>query len=220
MKIIIIGKGNALYYLCRTFLSKGYEITVIDDDHEECVTLARRLNIAVVYGRGSDPLILEEAGAPMADVTLAVTPNDQDNLVACQLAALTFKVPRVIALANNPSNEEAFQKLGVTAFSTTRILASLIEQRAALEEITNLVPVAQGKVNLTEIVLNTNSPVLEKQLRDISLPKNSLIAVVTREEQPIVPHGNTQLLAGDRIILVTTPENHGQAVRTLTGEAD
>jgi trk system potassium uptake protein TrkA len=150
---------------------------------------------------------------------LSVTPNDQDNLVICQLADIRFHVPRTLALVNDPDNEEVFRQLGITAaFSTTRILSNLIEQRASFEDIINLIPVGEGKVNVTEVVLGESSPVVGRPLIDIALPENSLIATIMRNGQPIVPRGATVLQVGDRLIVMTLPENHGQVLRLLTGD--
>jgi trk system potassium uptake protein TrkA len=218
MKVLLVGAGKTLYFLCRNFTAKGYEVVIINRNQKECVQLARQLAAVVVCGDGSDAGILKDAGAMGADVVLAITPNDQDNLVICQLASIQFGVPRAIALANDPDNAEIFEKLGVTAFSTTHIVGSLIEQRASLEQIINLLPVGEGRVNVTEIVLDADSPVAGKLLKDIVLPENALVAVVIRASQPIVPRGSNQLLAGDRIVLITLPENHGSVLNAFTGE--
>jgi trk system potassium uptake protein TrkA len=183
------------------------------------VQLARQLRAVVVCGDGSDAQVLKEAGALGADAVLAITPNDQDNLIICQLASLKFGVPRAVALANDPDNAEVFEKLGVSAFSTTHIVGSLIEQRASLEQIINLLPVGEGLVNVTEIVLDADSPVAGKVLKDIDLPDNALIAVVIRDNQPIVPRGANDLRAGDRLVLITLPENHGTVLKSFTGES-
>jgi trk system potassium uptake protein TrkA len=218
MKVLIVGGGKTLYFLCRSFTAKGYEVVIVNRDREECVQLARQLSAMVVCGDGSDAGILKEAGAMGADVVIAITPNDQDNLIICQLASIQFGVPRAIALANDPDNAEIFEKLGVSAFSTTHIVGSLIEQRASLEQITNLLPVGEGRVNVTEIVLDADSPVAGKLLKDIDLPENALVAVVIRDNQPIVPRGANDLLAGDRVVLITLPENHGPVLKTFTGD--
>ena len=218
MKVLIVGGGKTLYFLCRNFTAKGYEVVLINRNPEECVQLARQLSAMAVCGDGSDPAILAEAGAMGADVVLAITPNDQDNLVISQLASLQYGVPRAVALANDPDNAEIFQNLGVSAFSTTHIVGSLIEQRASLEQITNLLPVAEGKVNVTEIALDAGFPVADKLLKEIELPENALVAVVIRDNQPIVPRGATRLLAGDRVVLITLPENHGPVLKAFTGE--
>jgi len=218
MKVIIVGGGKTLFFLCRNFTAKGYQVVIINRDKDECVQLSRQLSAMVVCGDGSDAGILKEAGAMGADAILAITPNDQDNLVICQLASLKFDVPRAIALANDPDNTEIFEKLGVSAFSTTQIVGSLIEQRASLEQILNLLPVGEGRVNVTEIVLGSDSPVVGKMLKDIDLPENALIAVVIRDNQPMVPRGGNDLQTGDRVVLITLPENHGPVLKALTGE--
>jgi trk system potassium uptake protein len=218
MKVLIVGGGKTLYFLSRNFTSKGYEVVIINRNEKECVQLARQLSATVVCGDGSDAGILKEAGAMGADAVLAITPNDQDNLVICQLASVNFGVPRSVALANDPDNAEVFEKLGVSAFSTTHIVSSLIEQRASLEQITNLLPVGEGRVNVTEILLDANSPVTGKLMKEIDLPENALVAVVIRDNQPIVPRGASDLMAGDRLILITLPENHGRVLKAFTGE--
>jgi len=218
MKVLIAGAGKTLYFLSRNFAAKGYEVVIINRDGEECVQLARQLSATVVCGEGSNPEILKDAGAMGADAMLAITPNDQDNLVICQLASLLYGVPKTLALANDPDNAEVFEQLGVSAFSTTRIVGSLIEQRASLEHITNLLPVGEGRVNVTEIIIDADSPVAGKHLKDIDLPENALVAVVIRDNRPIVPRGPSQLLTGDRVVLISLPENHGPVLRVFTGE--
>ncbi len=220
MKVIIVGGGKTLYFLCRLFTAKGYTVVIINREQSECIQLARLLSATVVCGDGSDPRILKESGVMGAEVLLAVTPHDQDNLVICQLASLQFGVPRALALANDPDNVEVFEKLGVAVFSTTPIVASLIEQRASLEQITNLLPVGEGRVNVTEILLDADSPVAGKPLKDIALPENALVAVVIRGDRPIVPRGPSVLLGGDRLVLITMPENHGPVLKVFTAERE
>lgn len=218
MKVLIVGGGQMLYFLCRNFTARGYHVAIINRNNEECIQLARQLSAMVFFGDGSDANVLRKAGAMEADTVLAITPNDQDNLIICQLASLKFGVPRTVALANDPDNAEVFEKLGICGFSTTRIVGSMIEQRASLEQITNLLPVGEGRVNVTEIVIDSNSPVTDKLLKDIALPENALVAVIIRENKPIVPRGSNKLLKGDRIVLITLPENHGPVLKLFTGE--
>lgn len=220
MKVIIVGSGNTLYFLCRNFTAKGYSVVILNRDREECNRLARQLPATVICGDGSDAGTLQDAGAMGADAVLAITPNDQDNLVICQLAALKFGVPRTIALANDPDNAEVFEKLGVSSFSTTQIVGNLIEQRASLEQVINMLPVGEGRVNVTEIVLDENSPVAGKMLKEIALPENALVAVVIRDGRSIVPRGSNDLLPNDHLVLITLPENHGPVLRVFTGESD
>ena len=219
MHILIVGGGELVYFLTRTFISKGHRVHIVNRDRDECEELAKRVRATVVHGDGTLPSVLEDAGAYTVDVVLAVTPHDQDNLVVCQLSDLHFGVPRILALVNDPDNEQVFRELGVTvAFSTARVLSSMIEQTAGFEDIVHLSPVGRGNVNVTEVVLPDDSPVLGTELRDIELPPDALLAYLLRGDEPIVCRGDTVLQRGDRVILVTLPEHHGQALRLLTGE--
>ena len=208
-----------IYFLSRAFISKGHFVTLINRDAADCKHLARRLKATVVNGDGSDPEILEDAGVRMADAFLAVTSNDEDNLVACQIAERRFGVRRTLAMVTDPDNESVFKDLGVDrVFSLTGIVTSLIEQHAGFEDVTSLVPVGEGRFHATEMVLDGDSPALGRPLRDLGLPKRSLIAAVLRGEEPVVPRGNTVLEEGDRVILITLPEDYPAALKTLSGD--
>ncbi|MBN2181670.1 MAG: NAD-binding protein [Sedimentisphaerales bacterium] len=218
MDTLIVGGGKIVYFLAKAFFSKGYNVTIINRKKEECSRLARQLKATIVFGNATDPQILKDAQTYSMDAVLAVTPNDEDNLVICQLAKLNFGVKRTLALVNDPDNEQVFQHLGVTtAFSTTHIISSLIEQRTGLEEIVGLFSVAEGKVNVTEVILSDDSPVLDKSLMELELPNDALIACILRDDKPIIPRGVTKLNVKDRLLLITMPENHGQVLKFLTG---
>ncbi len=220
MKVILAGSGKTLFFLCRSFASKGFDVVVINNDREECGRLSRQLRARIVYGDCSDPCILKDAGAMEADAVLAITESDQANLVTCQLASRMFGVKRIVALANDPDNEAVFVRLGVPSFSTANIIGSLVVQIASTELVTNLLPVCSGRVLMTEVVLSAGSPILGKTLKDLSLPDDSLVAVIIRNGEPIVPSGLSRMLEGDTVVLMTLPENHGQVLRTFTGEKD
>jgi trk system potassium uptake protein TrkA len=218
MNTLIIGGGKTVYFLAKAFSSKGYSITIINRKKEECSSLARQLKATVVFGNATDPQILKEAQVSSMDAVLAVTPNDEDNLIICQLSKLNFGVRKTLALVNDPDNEQVFQQLGVTTvFSTTKMISSLIEQRAGFEEIVGLFSVGGGKVNVTEVVLSKTCPVLDKSLLEIGLPEDSLISCIIRNNEPVIPRGSTTLCVNDRLIVITVPDNHGQVLRLLTG---
>ncbi|MEX1229629.1 MAG: NAD-binding protein [Planctomycetaceae bacterium] len=220
MKIIVVGGGRVVYFLSRSFTSKGHSVTIVSRDAEECQWFARRLKATIILGDGSFPRILDDAGADNADLVLAITPRDEDNLIICQIAERRFGVPRTVAVVSDPDNETVFPKLGVkNVVSITRILSTLIEEQAGVEELTNLLALAEGRVNIAELELTKECPVLGLPLAEITLPESALIACVLRGKDVIVPHGATTLSVGDRVVLVTVPETHGKAVRMLTGEA-
>ncbi|HOK42102.1 MAG TPA: NAD-binding protein [Thermoclostridium caenicola] len=129
MNVFIIGAGKVGYYLVKTLLPNKHKITVIEKNQEYCSKLASDLEVAVVHGDGTDINLLSEAGAQHADVFIAVTGQDQDNLIACQLAKRNFHVRRTIARVNNPKNIAVFEKLGVDiSVSSTSIIAEMIEK--------------------------------------------------------------------------------------------
>ena len=219
MKIILIGEGKPLYFLAKQFIAQGQNVTIINRDPEESQNLSHQLEATILLGDGSDPKILEKAGTRSADVLLSMTPNDHDNLVACQVAGDTFDVPRTIALVNNPENEEIFRKLGVpTVFSATRIITSLLQQETAFMAITNLMAVAEGKVNVSEVRLPENAPVAGKSLQVLKLPEGFLLAAIIRNGAVLVPRGSTILQAHDQLILIGQAESYQDVLRILTGE--
>ncbi|MBN1661525.1 MAG: TrkA family potassium uptake protein [Anaerolineae bacterium] len=222
MRLILAGGGETIetiYFLARLFAARGYHVTVIDPNPEEARELARRVDATVILGDASDPTVLEDAGARRADVLLALAAYDPDNLVMCQVAHRLYGVPRTMALVNDPDNEEVFQKLGIDlVFSATRVIGSLIEEQTVFDEIVHLFPVAEGRLHVTELVLDEEAPAAGHTLRDLALPGNSLVAAVIRGTEMMVPGGETRLKVGDRLLLVMLPAVEEAALRLLTGD--
>lgn len=219
MRIILIGGSKLAYFLTKQFAEKNYQTTIINSDLAEATVLSRNLKATVIHGEGSNPHTLSEAGAYQADVVLSLTTKDEDNLIACQIAQKEYGVPRTIALVNDPENRPIFEQLGVTvAFSATQIIASLIEQQTGTEEIRNLLPVAEGKVNVTEIAIQDDNQIVGKKIDDINLPDGTLIACILRQGEVIVPSGDNILNAKDRLVVIGLPENYGQLLRILGAE--
>jgi trk system potassium uptake protein TrkA len=216
MKIIIIGGGETVFFLAKQFTAQGHHVTVINRDPEESRILSRQLDATIVVGHGSDPQILEEAGASNVDVLLALTPKDHDNLVACQIASDKFDVPRTIALVNNPDNENVFRELGVSLiFSATRILTSLLQRETDFMAITNLMALAQGKVNVIEVALPEDAPVSGKSLQELKLPEGFLLAAIIRNNEVLVPRGPTVLQGHDQLIMIGQAANFNEVLNTF-----
>lgn len=219
MKIILIGGSKLAYFLAKQFASKNYYTTIINNNYDEAKILSRSLKATVIHGQGSDPNTLAKAGAYQADVVLSLTTQDEDNLIACQIAQKEYGVPRTIALVNDPENQPIFEKLGISvAFSATQIIANLIEQQTASSDIQNLLPIAEGKVNVTEIALETDNPVVGRTIDELQLPDGTLIACILRQGEVIVPSGENNLQALDRLIVIGQPESYGQLMRLLCSE--
>lgn len=219
MRVILIGGGKLVYFLAKQFTSKGYHLTIINADEQEAIALSRNLQATVINGEGSNPHILSQAGAYRADIILSLTGNDEDNLIACQIAQKEYGVPRTLALINDPENRPIFEKLGVNvAFSATEIIANLIEQRTSSDEIKNLLPVAEGKINVTEIALSDSATAVGKTIQELQLFRGTLIASILRQGQVFVPRGDTILTARDRLILISQPEYSEQLLQLLGAE--
>ena len=222
MRIILIGGGETIetvYFLARLFSRRGDQVTVVNPYPAEAQMLSRQVKATVILGDGSDPAVLEEAGARRADVLLSLTPQDPDNLVTCQIAQKLYGVPRTLALVNDPDNEEVFRRLGIAeVFSATRVIGSLIEGQTLFDEIIHLFPAAEGRLYVTEVVLDGQAPVIAKTLQDLDLPEESLVVAIIRDQKVIVPGGEHRLQAADRLIVIALPENQQEILRTLTGE--
>jgi trk system potassium uptake protein TrkA len=221
MRVILLGGGETvetIYFLARLFVRRGYDVTIVDPDPAEAETLSRRVKATVLLGDGSDPTVLEEAGARKADLLLSLTPHDPDNLVACQIAQKLYGVPRTLALVNDPENEDAFRRLGISeVFSSTKVIGSLIEGRTVFDEITELFPADEGRLFVTEVVLGRDAPVIGKAIQQLDLPAGSLVAAIIRNGQVVVPGGQDRLLVADRLIVIALPEHQEHLLTALAG---
>jgi trk system potassium uptake protein TrkA len=218
MRIILVGGSKTVYFLARQFVRRHYHVTVINRDPVRAREIAHETKATVVLGDGTDVNRLEEAGARAADAILAMTNHDQDNLVACQIAKKIFSVPRTIALVNDPDNEAIFKQLGVdVAFSATRLIGMILDQETNFEDITAFMPLAQGRINVTEVRLAPDSPAVGKTLLDLELTENSLIACIIRNDEVIVPRGATQLEVNDHLLLISHPDNQRHDIEVLCG---
>lgn len=221
MKVILAGEGGKLpYFLAKRFASKGYDVTIISSDPEGSTVLARALDKAVVIsGDGSDPRVLADADSATADVFVALTSQDARNLLMCQIASQRFGVPKTLALVNDPGNEENFCRLGIgAAFSPTNIIGSLVEQKISLDDINNLIPIEEGRVNISELVLKEGAPAVGLAIRDVPLlPEDAVIACIFRGDKVVIPRGKIVFEAHDKIVLITMPESLGAAIKALNG---
>jgi trk system potassium uptake protein TrkA len=222
MRVILLGGGETvetIYFLARLFVRRGYDVTIVDPDPAEAKMLSRRVKATVLVGDGSDPVVLEEAGARQADLVLSLTPQDPDNLVACQVAQKLYGVPRTLALVNDPENEEVFAKLGIAeVFSSTKVIGSLIEGRTVFDEITQLFPADEGRRYVTEVVLDEDAPVIDQTLAEVALPPESLVVAIIRGGHVVVPDGQDRLQVADRLIAIAPPEHQERLLLALAGE--
>lgn len=218
MHVIIVGEGRRVYFLAQQFAEKGYGVVIVTPDEAEAHILSQQVRATVMVGNGTELAVMEEAGARKADALVALLDEDEDNLIACQLAQRVFGVTNTLALIHDPENETIFQQLGVSAtVPVNRIIALMLEEQIGFDEVTSLVSLARGRVTITEIVLPAGAPALNRRLSELKLPENSLVASIVRDDQAIVPHGSSRFLPSDRLILITQPDTHEETLEALLG---
>lgn len=203
MKIIIVGGGKLGKDIADNMLERKYDVRLIEKDRAKCIALANDLDIEVICGDGTELEVLEQAGTKNADCFISVTGSDQNNLVATQLAKNEFNAGKVIVRANNPRNVEALRTLGTDiVVSSTEIITRLIEQEVDVESMHLLATLNQGKASICTGVLQKESHLDGKMLKDITLPQGCLIISVLRDGNMTIPNGFTVIYAGDELVAV------------------
>jgi trk system potassium uptake protein TrkA len=218
MNIIIVGGGMKVHFLAKSFIAKGYATTIINDDIDYCKKLARKHQAKVVYGDGSLPNILEDAGVEYCDAVIAITPDDPTNLAVCQLAMKIYEVPKTLSIANDPNNIDIFKKLGVsTVISTAEIISSLIEQRVMIDDLIDLMPLEGGKVSMLELEVKTGYPVSGKRMQELNFPEGAMVSCIIRNGDVVIPFGKTMVQDHDRLIILYEPPVRPQVFKIISG---
>ncbi len=206
MYIIIVGGGSVGYHLCKALLKEEHEVLVLDKDATKCENFEDDMGSVCVRGDGCEVATLAEAGVSRAEVFIAATDEDEDNLVACQIAKHKFGVPRTIARVNDPKNEEIFRKLGVDCpISVTNLILEHIEEKIPTHPLIHLLTMGEEKIEIVEVKILDGSKAAGKSVKELSLPPDSLLALLIRNgHKPQVPTADTVLEVNDRIIALTT----------------
>ncbi len=208
MYIIVVGGGRLGYYLLKALLNEGHEVLVLEKDVRICKTITDELGSVCFRGDGCEASTLAEVGTGRADMLVAVTGDDEDNLVACQVAKHKHNVPRTIARLRNPQNAALFKKLGVdVTISATDIILETIEREVPTHPVTQLMSLDEKGLVIVDVKISPESTTVGKMVKELSLPKESHLAlIIPNEGSTHVPAANTVLRAGDQIIAVTSPE--------------
>ncbi len=219
MYIIVVGGGKVGYYLTKNLLNEGHEVLLIERDVSKVETYSDRFGSVVLAGDGAEAAVLAAAGAARADVVVAVTGEDEDNLVVCQVAKAKFHVGRTIARVNNPKNEQLFRLLGVdVTISQTNHILNLIEQAIPERSFVHLLSLRHADLAIIEATIGEDSPVVNQSIDEIELPVDCLVAAIARGADLIVPHGETRIVAGDDIIAVTQRAQEDELRRLLIAQ--
>lgn len=218
MYVIIISGERIGYYLSKALLSEGHEVLVIEEDAAVCERIEDELGSICMHGSGSEVATLDKAGTGRAELFIAVTGEDEDNLVACQIAKHKFNVPRVIARVSNPKNEALFKKLGIDVIvSATNLILEHIEQEVPTHPLIHLLELRRDELEIVEVKIPPTSPAVGKSVRELSLPPGSTLSLIVKEQGVQLPTSDTILEAEDRVIVVTKPDREKALRAVLTG---
>lgn len=216
--IIIAGGGKVGYQLGRALMKKGEEVLVLEKRPQRFQLLHDEFSQNVFFGDACEIRTMVRVGMERADLVVAVTGDDEDNLIICQVAKRWFGVPRAIGRVNNPSNEEMFRLLGVKeTISTTRLMFQLIEQEVDTSELVPLSLLRKGDLEVVEVELHASSPALRKPVRKLNLPPGCLLTAVVRGNHSEVVTGETVLREKDRVVALTEPRSVAALRNTLVG---
>ncbi|NDD26751.1 MAG: TrkA family potassium uptake protein [Proteobacteria bacterium] len=218
MFILLAGGGKLGYYLAKALIQSGQEVTIIEKKDYKVERINKELGSVAMHGDACDPSVLAEAGCERADMVVAVTADDEDNLIICQVAKSKFKVDFSIARVANPRNEEIFKKLGVDApVSSTALIFAVIEDEIAHHGVMTSLALRRCGVEIIEAPVTPESPAHGKMLQELSLPPHCTIAMVLRDNDTIVPNGQTRLQDKDVVIALAKHEQFADMRDLLMG---
>jgi trk system potassium uptake protein TrkA len=206
MYVIVVGAGKVGWNLARELLEKGHEVTLIDNDRDRYLTVEQELEHNIQYGDASELWVLERAGISRADMVIAVTGDDEDNILICQVAKEKYLVDRIIARVNNPRNREHFELLGIRpVVSATDLILRLIEHEVPEYGLVHLLDLPEQRLEIIEMLLPEDSRAAGQRVGDLEMPEGSLLISVLRGDRGFVPGPDTVLEAGDEILAVLDP---------------
>ena len=209
------------YSLTKALLNEGHETLIIDKNTAVCEKINKELGSICIRGDACETAIQVEAGTGRADLLIAVTGEDEDNLVACQVAKYRFNVPRTIARVREPRNEQIFKQLGVdVTVNSTNIILERIEHEVPSHPLTHLFCITgeHRDLEILEIRAGVGAPAVGKPLNDTRLPDKAVLGLVIRSnEKPFVPRGDTVFQPGDQIIAVAPTDAEEELRRLFSG---
>lgn len=206
MQILILGAGKVGWNLTRELIEKGHEVTVIEHDRDRYLTVEQELEHRIQYGDASELWVLERAGIEDADMVIAVTGDDEDNILICQVAKEKYEVERIIARVNNPRNRQHFELLGITpVVSATDLILRLIEHEVPEYGLVHLLDLSEQRLEIIEMLLAAGSRAAGERVADLEMPQGSLLISVLRGGRGFVPGPDTVLEVGDEILAVLDP---------------
>jgi trk system potassium uptake protein len=206
MYVVIVGAGKVGWNLARELIEKGNEVTLVESDRRRFLVVEQELEHAVQYGDGTELWVMERAGIARADMVIAVTGDDEDNILICQIAKEKYLCERIIARVNNPRNLQHFKLLGIQpAVSATDLILRLIEHEVPKYGLVHLLDLAEDRLEIIELEVTDDAPAAGRRINEIELPSGALIISVLRDDGGFVPNAETVVQAGDEVLVVLDP---------------
>src|SRR5947209_18178114 len=175
MYVIVVGAGKVGWNLGRELLEKDHEVTLLEKDRNRYLTIEQELEHAVQYGDATELWVLERAGIQRADLVIAVTGDDEDNIVICQMAKEKYLCERIIARVNNPRNRVWFELLDIQpAVSATDLILRLIEHEVPSYGLVHLLDLRDGRLEIIEVEVTSGAPAAGKPVSEADIPDGSL----------------------------------------------
>ena len=207
MYILIVGGGKVGSNLTSTLINMGHEVTLIEGDRGRYTLLEEQFEHVVRPGDATELFVLERAGIERADLVVAVTGDDEDNIIVCQVAKEKYGVPKVIARVNDPRNQQHFDMVGITlTVSATATILALIEHELPQHELVTLIDLKRENLEIVEFAIGAASPAAGKFVRELNLPSRSRLISVTRDGRAEIAIGDTQLAPGDLVMAILEPD--------------
>ena len=219
MFVLVVGGGKVGYYLTKELLDSGHEVVLMEKDRGRADQIRDEIGSVVIAQDGCEGKYLREAGANRAEIVAAVTGDDEDNLVICQMAKHHFAVRRTIARVNNPKNEHLFRHLGVDEIiSPTRMILGSIEQDIPVHELLHLAALGVGELEIIEAHLQPGSPAIGRLASALTMPPGCSLFGVIRGGVPTPLRTDTMLAEGDKVIAIGRPDCEQELRAQLIGE--
>ncbi len=225
MRVFIVGAGEVGFNTAQMLSEEGHEVTVVEQDEDLANRASEQLDALVLHGNGASPKMLAEVGAHKSELLIAVTDSDEVNITAC-LVAKAQGVDQTVARIRNPDyydTKEPFARdvLGIDfVIHTERAAAEEIRDALRVPGSVNVETFAEDNIEVAEVVLKKDSPAAGKVVRDVALPKGSLIVGLVRENETIIPKGDTRLDVGDHIFLISERQFINKAVSSVSTETE
>jgi trk system potassium uptake protein TrkA len=221
MYVLIVGAGKVGWNLARELIQKENEVTIIETDPARYAVVEEELEHSIHYGDGSELWVLERAGIERADLVIAVTGDDEDNILISQVAREKYGVERIVARCNNPRNLQHFELLGVKpAVSATDLILRLIEHEVPKYGLVHLLDLPQERLEIIELEVGEGSPAAGSTVKDLGLPEGSLVISILRDGAGFVPGGDSVVQAGDEVLLVLDVGLEARVTERFAGRSE